>query len=472
MPRELKFQDPGEGIHEGEIADVLVSEGDEVQEGDDLLVVETDKATTELPSTYSGKIEKIHVRAGDVVEVGDLLVTFASGAGEEAQEEEAQDEEKSGGGKAAAVGELPGFEEFEEQETKSGRNAKADAKADRQKEKPNRKQPKASERPIPASPATRRLARELGIDLREVEPSGPHGRVIDDDVRQAAEEQPADKEETKAKKKKKKKEKGAPAEAAEPKAREKQGRERPELPDFERWGSVERQPLRGIRRQTARRMSLSWQEIPHVTHHDWIDVTDLERWRREHALQIEEQGGQLSLMVLVIKALAGLLRRYPRFNASFDPASQELILKQYYHLGVAVDTEDGLVVGVLRNVDREPVAQVARSVTELVERVRNREVESEELRGSTFTVSNVGPLGGDAFEPLVNYPEVAILGMGRARLQQVVGGDLDSPTTEVRYMLPLSLSYDHRVNDGADAARFLRDLGQALRDPETMLLNI
>jgi pyruvate dehydrogenase E2 component (dihydrolipoamide acetyltransferase) len=177
-------------------------------------------------------------------------------------------------------------------------------------------------------------------------------------------------------------------------------------------------------------------------------------------------------MILVIKALASVLARHPRFNASLDPDSRELILKRYCHLGVAVDTDDGLLVGVVRDVDRQPIGRLAAAVDKMVHRVREREVSPEELRGSTFTVTNVGPLGGVAFEPLVNYPEVAILGMARARLQQVVTGDLDAPETAIRYMLPLSLSYDHRVNDGADAARFVHDLGESLRDPDALLLNV
>src|SRR6056297_697901 len=333
MPRELKFQDPGEGIHEGEIADILVSVGDEVREGDDLLVVETDKATTELPSTHSGKIEKIHVSKGDVVEVGDVLVSFANGEDEggedkddeshaatkskerESSKEKSQDGGKSKmgkseGGKAAAVGELPGFEDAEEKKKSTGDETQPQDK--HTKPKPERKprekaqEQKAdgqqSERPVPASPATRRLARELQIDLREVEPSGPHGRVIDDDVRQAAEKQGS---ENQAAEEQPSEEEKQTSQTNEPSAGRRKtatpSRERPELPDFERWGPVEREPLKGIRRQTAHRMSLSWQEIPHVTHHDWIDVTELERWRREHAGKVEEKGGQLSLMVLVIK---------------------------------------------------------------------------------------------------------------------------------------------------------------------------
>lgn len=313
------------------------------------------------------------------------------------------------------------------------------------------------EGPVPASPSTRRLARERGVDLTEVEPTGEHGRVTAADVEAAAGVGPAEEE---------------PREPAE------EGREQPEAererapePEHERWGPVERVPLRGVRRTIARRLTASWQQIPHVTHHDVLDVTALERWRREQAPQVEEAGGELTLMVLTMKAVAGVLGRHPRFNASLDLDAEELVLKRHYHLAIAVDTDDGLIVPVIRDVDRRSLIDLAVEVSDLIRRVRDREVEGDELRGGTFTITNIGPLGGAGFTPLIQLPQVAILGMGRARLEQVVTGDLDDHRTEVQFRLPLSLAYDHRVADGADAARFVADLAEAIADPGALLLS-
>lgn len=474
MARQFTFADPGEGIHEAEVVEVSVSPGDHVEEGDPVLVVETDKAETELPSPYTGQIEDIKVAEGDTVEVDDVLLVFAdedeatpedgetSGDGGEPGEmaeagaarptaeaerapsepetdEPDEDEGEDEGGKAAAVGELPS------EEPRGAR--RSDEPADRSP---------SDGGPVPASPATRRFAREQGIDLDEVEGSGPHGRVTRADVEAAAGRVDAE---------------HGDADGEERPREERPRAQTPELPDFEQWGPIERVRLRGIRRTTAKRVAVSWREIPHVTHHDLVDVTALERWRRHYRARVEDAGGDLSLMVLVTKAVVGVLARHPRFNASLDLDAEELILKQHYHVGLAVDTEDGLIVPVIRDVDRKPLIDLAAEVSDLIGRVRDRDVGGEELTGSTFTITNVGPLGGAGFTPLIRHPEVAILGMGRARLEQVVTGDLDSHRTEVQLRLPLSLAYDHRVVDGADAARFVGDLAGAIADPGALLLN-
>lgn len=453
MAREFKLQDPGEGIHEAQVVEVRVAAGDEVEEGETLLIVETDKATNDLPSPYSGRVDDVAVSEGDVVEVGDVLVTF-TGDGEAAAEQETEpqpadeetgEEEADTDGEAAAVGELPTSEDQAPQRRPQQRTAEEE-----------RAQPDG-ERPVPASPATRRLARELDVDLRRVTPSGPQGRVTAADVRAASEA----------------------AEAPEPEPEEERPArpsllvgEAPQLPDFTRWGPVERQPLRGVRRTTAQRMATSWRQIPHVTHHDLADVTELERWRRQRAPAIEDAGGQLSLLVMVVKAVAGLLTRHPRLNASLDVDAEELVVKHHYHIGVAVDTDDGLLVPVVRDVDRKSVHDLAVEIPDLVARTRQREIEREQMQGGTFTITNVGPLGGTGFTPLIRHPEVAILGMARARLEPAVVGDLDDHRQEVRLRLPLSLSFDHRVNDGADGARFTGELVKALSGPDHLLLTV
>jgi pyruvate dehydrogenase E2 component (dihydrolipoamide acetyltransferase) len=452
----MKFQDPGEGIHEGEIVEVLVSQGDTVSEGEDVLVVETDKATTSLPASHSGRIAEIKVSEGDQIKVGDVLLVLDEGEDEPKQRR---------GGKSFAVGELPEYET-------SGKK-KEEPEEDEEEAKKSEQPKRSAERPVPASPATRRLARELDVDLRDVEPSGPHERVTDDDVRAAAES-------GKAKRARSRSEHPDESKNDDSKDDEKRfrrstqsqtGPERPELPDFAQFGKIQRVSFRSVRRATAKRTTLSWQQIPHVWHHDLADITELERWRRDRSPALATDNQRISLMVLVMKAVAGLLKRYPRFNASLDIEQSELVLKHHCHLGVAVDTERGLIVGVVRDADRTPLAELAEKTQQMIERVRNRDVEPDELRGATFTLTNVGPLGGTSFEPLVNFPQAAILGMAQARLQQVVTGDLDDPQTDIRYLLPLSLAYDHRVNDGADAARFIRDLGNSLRNADSLLMN-
>ncbi len=466
MSREFTFTDPGEGIHEAEIVEVLVTAGDTIGEGDTVLVIETDKATTDLPSPFSGEVEEVAVSEGDTVEVGDLLLAVSDGdederegepaeerpeeaaedegAAEETEDEGAAEASEDEGGKAAAVGELPSEEPPVGGTEPAGRS-------------PSDTERQRSDGPVPASPSTRRLARERGVDLTEIEPTGEHGRVTADDVEAAAESGPTER-----------------AEAGEREAGRREEREEPREqtpePDHERWGPVERVPLRGVRRTTAQRLTQSWQQIPHVTHHDVLDVTALERWRREQAPRVEEAGGDLTLMVLMMKAVAGVLPHHPRFNASLDLDAEEVVLKRHYHLAIAVDTEDGLIVPVIRDVDRRSLIDLAVDVSDVIRRVRDRDVSGDELRGGTFTITNIGPLGGAGFTPLIQLPQVAILGMGRARLEQVVTGDLDAHRTEVQFRLPLSLAYDHRVADGADAARFVGELAEAIADPGALLL--
>lgn len=434
MARTFELPDLGEGIHEGEIIEVPVSVGDQVEEGDEILVVETDKASVEIPSPYSGEITGIEVEPGDLVHVGDTIMRF-SGGEEEAPREEAEE---------------PAHAEEAEREREAG-------------PEPERREAAERERPVPAAPSTRRLARELNVDLREVPPSGPGGRVTSEDVRAYAEG--VEEEEAEA----------PPPEAPERVAVElpeivPHGRV-PELPDFERWGDVERVPLRSVRRATAKQMALAWSQIPHVNHQDKADITELERFRRRYKDRVEEQGGKLTPTVFAMKAVVAALKQHPRLNASLDPEAQEIVLKQYYNIGIAVDTDRGLVVPVIRDVDRKSITELSVELNDIAARTRANEVSLEELQGGTFTITNIGILGGTAFFPIINFPEVAILGMARARWEPVTErneeGDLE---TEPRYMLPLMLAFDHRVADGADAARFMNVLKEALETPEQMLL--
>jgi pyruvate dehydrogenase E2 component (dihydrolipoamide acetyltransferase) len=427
MSRSFKLPDLGEGIHEGEVLAVRIEVGQEVKEGDIILEVETDKAAVEIPSPFTGRVQEIFVKAGDIIKVGAVMMSFSNG-----REERPAAEKKSAQKPAPAA-------------------APAEPAAD---EGPMEREDKKG--PVPASPATRRLARELGVDLHRVTPTGSKGLVTAEDVRGfAAGEMTA-------------------AESASPAAGSRPLEIAvPPLPDFTRWGEVERIPFRSIRRATARQMSLSWSQIPHVNSQDVIDVTKLEAFRRKHKKDLEAAGGKLTLTVFALKAVATALKTYPQFNATLDVANNEIIIKHYYNVGVAVNTDSGLIVPVVRNVDRKSIKELALEMTELVQRTRDRKTSVAEMQGGTFTITNAGAMGGGFFAPIINYPEVAILGMGQARMQPVVREQEKGDYIIVpRLMMPVVLCIDHRVLDGADAIRFLNVLVQTLEDPDELLMSM
>ena len=314
--------------------------------------------------------------------------------------------------------------------------------------------------PVPASPATRRLARELGVDLHRVTPSGSAGLVTADDVRAFAEtgkalvEVPAAGE-------------VIPAEASAVSIPS------TTLPDFTKWGPVERVPFRSIRRATAKQMITAWSQIPHVTSQDQVDITKLEAFRQKHKAEIEAGGGRLTMTVFALKAVATALKTYPQFNATLDARAGEIIIKNYFHIGVAVNTDNGLIVPVVRDVDRKSIKELTVEMNDLVQRTRTRKVGLEELQGSTFTITNAGAMGGGYFAPIINFPEVAILGMGQGRLQPAVV-DKGNGEHEIapRLIMPIVLCIDHRVLDGADAIKFLKVVIQALEDPDELLITM
>lgn len=448
MARPFKLPDLGEGVHEGEVLSVLVSVGDSVNEGDPILEVETDKAAVEVPSPFTGNVEEIKVKPGDTIQVGDVLLTFSDAeAGEEKPPEEAPPKKEK--------------EEKREKAEEKKRKAEAEPEAsEAKKETPEGEK----EGPVPASPATRRLARELGVDLKAVSPSGPGGRVTSDDIRTFAEKGKGEKPEEKAPPKQVEKE--------QPKAHPIEEKS-PELPDFSRWGAVEQVPVRSIRRATAKQMALAWSQIPHVYSQDMVDMTKLEAFRQKHKENVQGKGGKLSVTVFALKAAATALKQHPRFNASLDVGAGEMVLKQYYHIGVAVGTEEGLVVPVIRDVDRKSILELSIELSDLVKRTREREVNLEEMQGGTFTITNVGPMGGGYFAPIINFPEVAILGMGAARMQPLVIEEAEGKhEVAPRFMMPVVLSIDHRIVDGADALQFMRTFIDAMEDPEEMFITM
>jgi pyruvate dehydrogenase E2 component (dihydrolipoamide acetyltransferase) len=463
MAREFTLPDLGEGIHEGEVVQVLVSEGDEVAEGDPILEVETDKAAVEIPSPYTGVIEKIRVQAGDVVSVGDVLVVFgddASAPEKEAQKKSAEPEQEE------TEADKGGKSEKTEPEKKEKAGGAAEKKKTASEDTSAKKARKEDGGPVPASPSTRRLALKLGVDLRQVSPTGPSGRVTAQDVRDFAETGEApDKKKARAEQGREPEKAAAAGSLADV--------EVPELPDFEKWGPVHRVPVRSIRRATARQMAVAWSQIPHVTSQDEADITAIEELRRKHKAAVEKEGGKLTFTAFVLKAAASALKRFERFNASLDAGSDELIVKEYIHIGVATDTENGLIVPVLRDVDKKSIVDIAVELTDLARRTRDRKASIEEMQGGTFTLTNIGALGGGHFTPIINYPQVAILGTGAAKMKPVViqtpgGGQTIAP----RLILPMVVAIDHRVLDGADSVRFLRTVIEMLEDPEKMLLRI
>jgi pyruvate dehydrogenase E2 component (dihydrolipoamide acetyltransferase) len=450
MASEIKLQALKENVDTVEVNAVKVSAGDVVVKDQALLEVQADKAALEVPSPMAGRITKILVKPGDQIAIGQVYCVIESN-GEAAVTPSAKAEPTA----TRAPEPVPSVKK----ETPSSAPLAARPAATVQPlhkpqqpviERPSPAPPPAEERIVPAGPATRRLARELGVDLRQVRGSGRHGRVVEEDIKEYVRQLASAVGGTGV----------APVAVGGTGVSPVQA---PPLPNFEEWGPVETQPLGAVRKATARQMSLAWTLIPHVTQHDLADITDLEAFRKQ---QSEGKGPKLTVTAFVLRACAVALREFPNFNASIDVAGGKLILKRYYHLGVAVDTEGGLLVPVLRDVDKKHVRELGEELNAIAQRARDRKLDAAELKGGTFTITNLGGIGGTAFTPIVNYPEVAILGLSRSRLEPVVRGGQIVP----RLMLPLSLSYDHRVIDGAAAARFTRRLAELLENPLMMLL--
>jgi pyruvate dehydrogenase E2 component (dihydrolipoamide acetyltransferase) len=453
MASEIKLPELGENLEGGEVLDVRVSPGDTVTKGQPLLEIEAEKSTVEIPAPMAGRVTELRVHKGDQVSVGQTVCLIEAGPGEsnggpktaperkkpkeQAEPEPVKAPKQAGGRELAET--LPPVKAPSKPSAKPTGDGDGEAKPAAPKPAPAA--PRTGKL-VPAGPATRRLARELGVDLHAVRGTARGGRVTPDDVRAYVRQLAS----------------GAAAPAA-PGARPAV----PPLPDFERWGPIEHVALEPVRRRTADQMSLAWSVVPHVTQHDRADITDLDAFRRQHA----DKGPKLTVTAFALKAAAIALHEFPQFNTSLDVAANQLVQKKYYHIGVAVDTERGLLVPVIRDVDKKSIFQLAQELTDIAERARQKKVQADEMRGGTFTITNLGGIGGTAFTPIVNYPEVAILGLSRARQEPVVRDG----QVVARLMLPLSLSYDHRVIDGADAARFARRLAEMLENPLVMLLH-
>jgi pyruvate dehydrogenase E2 component (dihydrolipoamide acetyltransferase) len=473
MPTEFKIPELGENITSGDVVRLLVEQGDTLANDQPVLELETDKATIEVPSTVSGTVKEIKVKQGDKVKVGQVVLIVEDGAGA------AEQPKKAAGAKAEEpASEKPASEKPKAQPpgapTEGGLSQAAPGEAAgepaeaqaRTVEEPVRQKPRgevveisrgarpataASQPsveapsegpPPPAAPSVRRLARELGVDISLISGTGQGGRISLDDVQAYVRAAMAG---------------GAPAHAA--------GAAVP-LPDFNKWGEVERKPMSNIRRKTSEHLSHAWVTIPHVTQHDKADITALEALRKQYGPQAEKAGGKLTVTAIALKIVAGAIRRFPQFNSSLDIASGEIVFKKSVHVGVAVDTERGLLVPVIRDVDRKGIVELSVELARASEKARAGKLTLDDMQGGGFTITNLGGIGGTSFTPIVNWPEVAILGVSRGSQEPAWNGSSFEP----KLMLPLSLSYDHRVIDGADAARFLRWVAEAFEQPLVMVL--
>lgn len=433
MAIEFKAESLGDNIKSGDVAAIMVAVGDTIESGQVVMEIETDKAVLPLECPHAGKITQILVKKGQTITPGQAVLSIepSNGAAKSGQAAAA----KPAASKGSVTNEMESVLAVDQDTAsasaanRNGGNKAAIAKAMPVKTSPL---PGGRDLPIPAGPATRRLARELGLNLASIPGTGSGGRITLEDVARAAA--------------------GGGSGG--------RGLAEPPLPDFSSFGPTDRQPYTKLQKTVATNLSLAWQVIPHVTQHDLADITETEA-ARKHFVETSPKGApKVTMTALALKAAVACLKEFPHFNSSYDTAKGELVLKRYYHIGVAVDTPTGLVVPVIRNVDQKTVLQLATELTELAAKARDRKLQVSEMQGGTFTITNLGGIGGTSFTPIVNYPEVAILGMSRSQKQlQLRNGEVVE-----RLMLPLSLSYDHRVVNGADAARFVVKLANLLSD--------
>ncbi|MCP4901039.1 MAG: branched-chain alpha-keto acid dehydrogenase subunit E2 [bacterium] len=426
----------GEGIDAVEVVTILVAVGDRIEVGQPVVEVETDKASVEVPSTITGVVETLHIEVGDSLATGSPVLTVVE---DEATQEDGNDNPPDESRNSREAENAETSAPFSEEVIKPTESVKS---LPVQEADPRQAESSQAGTKVPAAPSVRRFARELGVDISQVTGSGSEGRLTLDDVKDHARHL-----------------------LEGPRATSDVHFPRP-LPDFKRWGDVEEQPMSKIRRLTAERMDHSWRSVPQVTHNDLANITDLEHTRRRFKAPIEEAGGKLTVTAILVKIVASALKRFPDFNTSLDVERQLVVKKQYINVGVAVDTPSGLLVPVIRNADTKNVKAIAIEMQDLATRARERKLLPDEMQGATFSISNLGGIGGTGFSPIVNWPEVAILGVSRGRVQAEWNGEAFEPRT----MLPLSLTYDHRLIDGAEAARFLRWVAEALEEPMLLVL--
>jgi len=441
---EFKLPELGENIDQGDLVRLMITPGTKVSEGQPVLELETDKAVVEVPSSVSGIVKEIRVKEGEKIKVGQVIFTLEGGSTAQPEKRLSAPVEHVSGQQAARLAFHLAMQ--------------AEGKTEQQALPPDQPAPPVPtfsmpvqlgkvagtehREPVPAAPHVRRLARELGLDIYSVTGTGPGGRISEDDVKAFAKATLT----------------AAIAAAQAPQAAR---LAEPKLPDFAKWGKIERVSMRGVRRKTAEHLREAWNTIPHVTQHDRADITELEQLRAKFAPRAAEAGGKMTVTAIALKVCASALKVFPQFNASIDMEKQEIVYKQYIHIGVAADTDRGLLVPVIRDVDKKNIVELAAELSQFSSKARDKKLTPDEMEGGTFTITNLGGIGGTAFTPIVNHPEVAILGLSRGRMEpEWINGKF-----EPRLILPLSLSYDHRLIDGADAARFLRWIAEAFEQP-------
>ena len=450
MPTDMKLPELGENIEGGDVLRVMVKPGDAIKKDQAVLELETDKATIEVPASAAGVVKEIKVKPGEKVKVGQTIFTVEEGGAAEAKTGDKPD--------AAAAEPAPANPE---PPAAAAEPPKSEAKAEPPKRKADIVEMKPSKQSappasaaspapadpasIPAAPSARRLARELGVHIGDIQGSGPGGRISMDDVTAHARRLLS----------------GA---ASSGRAAAAAGEA---LPDFGRWGAVERKPMSGVRRTTAHRLTQAWTTIPHVFQHDRADITAVEVLRKRLSKKAEAEGrSPITITAFLVKTLAAALKKFPQLNSSVDLHNEEIIYKQYTHIGVAVDTDRGLLVPVIRDVDQKDIFQIADDISQAAEKARTRKLTLDDMQGGSMTISNLGGLGAGPFTPIVNWPEVAILGVARARMEPV----LTDGEFVARFLMPVTLSYDHRVVDGADGARILRWIVEAVEQPALLWL--
>jgi pyruvate dehydrogenase E2 component (dihydrolipoamide acetyltransferase) len=421
--QDVTLPELGENIEAGIVTSVLVSPGEAIDVDQSIIEVETDKAVAEVPSPFAGTVKTVEVAEGADISIGAVILTLETT------------------GVASVASSAPAPVERKEASTPATKTPEPVA------EKPATmvSDPVSPGKTVPAAPSVRRVAREIGVDVAEVKGTGAHGRITLEDVKAHS-------------KRLHEKRTAAPVAAT--------GTVAKPLPDFAKWGTVERESMSNVRRKTAEHLSYSWNAIPHVFQFSEADVTDLEAWRKKMGPLVERAGAKLTITAVLLKIVAEAMKHFPQFNASVDTASNEIVLKKYTNIGIAVDTDRGLLVPVIRDVDQKSITDLSVELTEISKKARDKKLTLDDMQGGNFTISNLGGIGGTNFTPVVNWPEVAIMGVSRSSMKPVyIDGEF-----KPRLVLPLTLSYDHRVIDGADGARYMRWITGALEDPLSMLL--
>lgn len=455
METEFKLPEMGENIETGKVVSVLVKVGDAIEVDQPVIEVETEKTLFEVPSTLKGTVKIVHAKEGEELGVGQVILTVETGdsvgaaeetpvPGEAAEDQALPPEETAAkpvsGAETASPAEVQASPPPPAAETPESAPPAEEMAAESPPVEESTPEPEDAPFAadlVPASPSVRRLAREIGVDIIQVEGTALGGRISADDVKNHAKRMPE----------------GGLAPAR--------------LPDFSKWGKVERVEMDSIRRTVSRRLSLAWSMIPHVTQCEKADITEVETFRKKFGPRVEAAGGKLTVTAILLKITAAALKVFPKFAASIDPAANRIIYKKYAHIGVAVDTEHGLLVPVIRDADRKSLIALSVELGEMAGRARQRRLTPADMEGACITITNLGGIGGTYFTPIVNWPEAAILGVSRARTEPVfIDGEF-----RPRLMLPIQVSYDHRLIDGADGIRFLRWIADALENPFLVLLD-